>query len=138
MKKPKKKAKPKDTDNNFDYMKTNKDNIKNIIRDTQVLPIINNLVNTVNKIVIHTYQFLKLYCIYLYQNKRFRRLFKNESYETYLVNEFRTSKISNCCGTELEKFMYRPSKKPKRDKAVELCHGLLRCQSIKHKCEIIH
>jgi len=70
--------------------------------------------------------------------KRFRRLFKNAGYETYLVNEFRTSKISNCCHTELEKFMEHPSKKPKNNKAVELCHGLLRCQSIKPKCEIIH
>jgi len=79
--------------------------------------------------------------------KRFRRLFKNAGYKTYLVNEFRTSKISNCCHTELEKFMIRPSKKPKHNNAAELCHGLLRCQSIKQttncntssgKCEIIH
>ena len=34
--------------------------------------------------------------------------------------------------------MEHPSKKPKNNKAVELCHGLLRCQSIKPKCEIIH
>src|SRR5208282_17132 len=57
--------------------------------------------------------------------KRFRRLFKNAGYETYLINEFRTSKISNCCHTELEKFMEHPSKKPKNNGAVELCHGLL-------------
>lgn len=70
--------------------------------------------------------------------KSFRKLFKDAEYETYLVNEYKTSKISNCCHTELEKFMIRPSKKPKYNKTEELCHGLLRCQSVKPKCEIIH
>jgi len=69
--------------------------------------------------------------------KSFRKLFKDAEYETYLVNEYKTSKISNCCHTELEKFMIRPSKKPKYNRT-ELCHGLLRCQSVKPKCEIIH
>ena len=46
-------------------------------------------------------------------NKRFRRLFKNTGYETYLINEFRTSKLCNCCNNELETFIMKPSKKPK-------------------------
>ena len=29
-------------------------------------------------------------------------------------------------------------KKPKRKGETEICHGLLRCQSVKPKCEIIH
>ena len=51
---------------NFDYMKTNKDNIENILRDITILPIINELVIKSNKIIIHSYQFLKQYLIYLY------------------------------------------------------------------------
>ena len=68
--KPKVKEKKKDEDN-FDYMKTNKDNIKNIIRNPNTLPIINDLVSRTNKIVIHTYQFLKLYLIMLYDNNQY-------------------------------------------------------------------
>ena len=70
MSKPKVKEKKKDEDN-FDYMKTNKDNIKNIIRNPNTLPIINDLVSRTNKIVIHTYQFLKLYLIMLYDNNQY-------------------------------------------------------------------
>lgn len=66
--------------------------------------------------------------------KKFRKIFKNAGYKTYLINEFRTSKISNCCLTELEKFHYKPHKNGKN----YLCHGLLRCKSIKHNCETIH
>ena len=32
----------------------------------------------------------------------------------------------------------KPSKKPKRNGEQELCNGLLRCQSVKPKCKIIH
>ena len=72
--------------------------------------------------------------------KKFRRIFKNAGYKTYLINEFRTSKLCNCCNNELEKFMKRKSKKPKllKENKDETVHGLLRCQSIKPKCEIIH
>ena len=72
--------------------------------------------------------------------KKFRRIFKNAGYKTYLVNEFRTSKLCNCCNEELEHFLERPSQKPKLKKEgkTEICHGLLRCQSVKHKCEIFH
>jgi hypothetical protein len=72
--------------------------------------------------------------------KKFRRIFKNAGYKTFLINEFRTSKLCNCCHNELDKFMIRPSKKPKllKENKNELVNGLLRCQSIKPKCEIIH
>jgi len=72
--------------------------------------------------------------------KKFRRIFKNAGYKTFLVNEFRTSKLCNCCHTELEHFLERPSQKPKykKENKTEICHGLLRCQSVKHNCEIIH
>ena len=68
--KKKKKVKIKNDDDceTFDYMKTNKDNIKNVIKNNDDLIIINNLAILVNKIVIHALQFLKLYILYLYDN----------------------------------------------------------------------
>ena len=68
-KKKKKKDIPNDdTNETFDYMKTVKTNIANILNDESFLHIINNLVIRTNKIVIHACQFIKLYCIYLYDN----------------------------------------------------------------------
>lgn len=77
MNKPKKKKKANNEIETFDYMKTNKDNIKNVIKDDAILPKINSIVNTTNKIVIHAYQFLKLYLIHLYEkNLQFPELDK--------------------------------------------------------------
>ena len=72
--------------------------------------------------------------------KKFRRIFRNAGYKTFLVNEFRTSKLCNCCNEELEKFLEISSQKPKLKKEgkIEVCHGLLRCKSVKHKSEIFH
>ena len=72
--------------------------------------------------------------------KKFRRIFRNAGYNTFLVNEFRTSKLCNCCNGELEHFLERPSQKPKlkKENKTEICHGLLRCQSVKHKSKIFH
>jgi len=36
-------------------------------------------------------------------NKRLRKIFKNAGFDTYLINEFRTSKLCNCCHNELER-----------------------------------
>ena len=71
-------------------------------------------------------------------NKRFRRLFKNTGYETYLINEFRTSKLCNCCNNELETFIMKPSKKPKTKGQLCQCFGLLRCKSVMPQCNVIH
>jgi transposase len=71
-------------------------------------------------------------------NKRFRRLFKNTGYETYLINEFRTSKLCNCCNNELETFMEKPSKKPKTKGQLCLSFGILRCKSVMPQCNVIH
>ena len=83
MKKIKPKVKEKkNEEDNFDFIKTNKDNIKNILKTPNtILPIINDLVNRTNKIVIHTYQFIKLYMniIVIYQlqiNNLFRMFLK--------------------------------------------------------------
>jgi len=72
--------------------------------------------------------------------KKFRRIFKNAGYKTFLVNEFRTSKLCNCCHNELEMFLERESHKPKliKENKKETVSGLLRCSSVKPKCEIIH
>jgi hypothetical protein len=70
--------------------------------------------------------------------KKFRRIFRNAGYKTFLVNEFRTSKLCNCCNEELEKFLEKSSNKPKRKGELELCNGILRCKSVKHECEIYH
>jgi hypothetical protein len=56
----------------FDYMKTNKVSINRIIKPkfTKGIPILNILQDAVyrtNKIVIHTYNFLKLYILYQYE-----------------------------------------------------------------------
>ena len=45
--------------------------------------------------------------------KKFRRIFRNAGYKTYLVNEFRTSKLCNFCNGELELFLEKPSKSQK-------------------------
>ena len=58
MKKSKPKVKKKKKEDNiikFDYMKTNKDNIMNVINYPAHINIINDIVVKVNKIVVHTY-----------------------------------------------------------------------------------
>jgi hypothetical protein len=47
-----------------------RDNIKNVLKDNNINPIINELVSRINKIVVHSYQFLKLYFIYLFHNNQ--------------------------------------------------------------------
>jgi hypothetical protein len=74
-------------------------------------------------------------------NKKFRRIFRNAGYETYLINEFKTSKLCNCCHNELEKFMVRQSNKPRDHKLNKKClvNGLLHHnKDVKPKCEIVH
>ena len=63
------------------------------------------------------------------KGKGMRTLFRKSGYETYLVDEFRTScKCCNCNGGDCEKFMLR--KNPKSWKTnYALVHGLLRCKS---------
>jgi hypothetical protein len=50
--------------NEFDYMKTVKNNLDRVIVNEDVKPIIEDLVHRTNKLVIHAYQFIKLYCIH--------------------------------------------------------------------------
>ena len=63
------------------------------------------------------------------KGKGIRTLFRKSGYNTYLVDEFRTScKCCNCEGGECKKFMIRKSPKPWKDYNA-LVHGLLRCKS---------
>ena len=56
-----KKTKIRNDIEKFDYMKTNKDNIKNIVKNDEILTKLNDIVINVQKIVIHTYiQFYKI------------------------------------------------------------------------------
>jgi hypothetical protein len=54
--------------NSFDYMKTTKDNLDNIIRNEDVKHVIEDLVHRTNKLVIHAYQFIKLYYMHCIRN----------------------------------------------------------------------
>jgi len=73
-------------------------------------------------------------------NRRIRKIFRNNKFEIYKINEFRTSKLCNHCHEELDPFLERESHKPKtiKENKKELVHGILRHQSVKPKCEIIH
>ena len=63
------------------------------------------------------------------KGKGIRNLFKKSGYNTFLVDEYRTScKCCNCEGGDCEKFMIRKNPKPWKDNNA-LVHGLLRCKS---------
>lgn len=51
----------------FDYMKVNKDNIQNVIKNNTILDLINDLSIKTNKIIIHSYNYIKLYILHLYE-----------------------------------------------------------------------
>jgi hypothetical protein len=89
--KPKVKQKKKDEEN-FDFMKTNKDNLLNIIKDNSILPIIEELVLRTNKIVIHSYQFLKLYLLNLYENNKKFPLLDKE----FICDIFKVLTVRKC------------------------------------------
>lgn len=90
--------------------------------------------------------------------KRIRKIFKNAGYDTYLINEYRTSKLCNNCRCELERFLIRENKKPKKiaknnflrlelslDNSQPkhkgkkcLVNGLLHHKDDKQNCKLIH
>ena len=43
--------------------------MKKVVKHPAILKEVNKIVININKIVIHTYHFLKLYCLYHYNNK---------------------------------------------------------------------
>ena len=68
------------------------------------------------------------------KDKGMRKLFRKHGYQVYLVDEFRTSCRCNKCGSEVEKFMERPSPRPWKKGEMRLVHGLIRCKNV--KCNI--
>ncbi len=70
MKKRKVKNKNDANEIKYDYMKTNKNNIKNIVRNESTILKLNDLVTNTNKIIIHAYNFIKLFFIYQYENNK--------------------------------------------------------------------
>ncbi len=75
-------------------------------------------------------------------NKRIKKIFRNNGYEVYMINEFRTSKICNVCGCNCGTFLKRESKNPKhkdkmtsKQKIIEVW-GLTLCEN--KNCSLIH
>lgn len=64
--------------------------------------------------------------------KKFRKIFSNNGYKVYLIDEYKTSKLCNGCYDDTEKFLYTEHKNGNH----YLCHKLLRCKS--KDCGIIH
>lgn len=68
------------------------------------------------------------------KGKSIRKLFRNAGYNIYLVNEFRTSKMSylleNESNQEMEKYKKIPSPRPWQKGKLIKCHGLLRSKCV--------
>jgi len=75
-------------------------------------------------------------------NRRIRKIFRNNNYKVYMINEFRTSKLCNVCESNCSPFLKRESHKPKdidkkikKGKLIEVW-GLTLCEN--KKCSLIH
>ena len=75
------------------------------------------------------------------KGKGMRNLFKQRSYNVFLINEKNTSKLCNHCHSELDKFHLKCHRKRKKGDNTEYSdvekkskvHGVLRCKSCKDK-----
>jgi hypothetical protein len=69
-------------------------------------------------------------------NRRIRTIFRNNKYNIYKINEFRTSKLCNKCCGECKTFLERASHKPKtKGEKVEVW-GIVHCKN--GNCNMIH
>ena len=75
-------------------------------------------------------------------NRRIRKIFRNNGYKVYMINEFRTSKLCNECESCCKPFLKRESHKPKdidkntkKEKIIEVW-GLTLCEN--KNCSLIH
>ena len=102
-----KKQKQKSDEEKYDYMKTNKDNIKNVIKDTETIKKLNELVINTHKIVIHAYNFIKLYCLYLYENDKAIPVLDKE----FIMDVFKAITVRQCNSGG-----YRDDNMPKQQK----------------------
>lgn len=68
------------------------------------------------------------------KGKSIRKLFKNAGYKLYLINEFRTSKMSYINGDELSIFRKRAyniiNKEGKEEEGIKMVRGLLRSKNV--------
>ena len=65
------------------------------------------------------------------KGKGIRRIFRNNGYKLYLVDEFRTSCMCSICKTEIarcKKFQIRENPKPYKSGNI-LVHGLIKCKT---------
>jgi hypothetical protein len=75
-------------------------------------------------------------------NRRIRKIFRNNSYDVYLINEFNTSKLCNKCEEVCSPYLKRKSKNPKHkdketgEQKIKEVWGLTLCSN--KKCELIH
>lgn len=69
-------------------------------------------------------------------NRKIRKLFRNNKFEVYKINEFRTSKLCNECCEECETFLERKSHKPHNQGEKCICWGLVHCKN--GNCNLIH
>jgi hypothetical protein len=73
------------------HFKTIKTTFKSVIKDSENISIIENLVSDINDLVIHTYQFIRLYILYLYKEKnKFPEINEN-----FILNCFKTLGIKD-------------------------------------------
>ena len=72
-------------------------------------------------------------------SKKIINMFKRAQYDTFVMDEFHTSKLCHHCNNELCYFKYRPSPNPKHKNKTELVpiHGLLRHPTEVPQCQII-
>jgi len=106
----KKKQKNKEDVTKFDYMKTNKDNIQNVIKDKETIIKLNKLVINTHKIVIHAYNLIKLYCLYLYENKKKMPVLDKE----FIMDVFKAITVRKCNSGG-----YRDDNMPKQQKKLK-------------------
>lgn len=71
-------------------------------------------------------------------SKSIIEIFKRNHYETYIIDEFRTSKLCNSCENPLSKWLDVKSKKPNSNGKLYKSNGILRCQSSTQLCNVIH
>lgn len=108
--KKKKKNNSKISIEKFDFMKTNKENIKNVIVNDSTTVKLNEIVINVNKIVIHAYNMIKMYCLHLYETNKKIPLINKE----FIMDVFKsiTKRKSNSGG-------YRDDNMPPQQKRLK-------------------
>lgn len=92
MKKPKPKIKIKEDQEQFDFIKVTKNNIKNIVKDQSTIIKLNELVIKTHKIVIHAYNLIKLYYLFLYENNKKFPVINKE----FIMNVFKVITQRQC------------------------------------------